>query len=230
MVGNEHAPRRPRPRAAARSSPACSRGRVTTMRRPKSGRSSNQRELLAQRRPRAPTTRTAGGARPAARHALGERRGRRRDGAPGAERARAGSTRRRRRRVEAGAISAARIAPELAHAHQEDERAALASRARPRAARDAGSLAPAPAWCPVTIVTSEAWSRCGRAGCRRRPARRPPTVTPGTISNGIPARAQRQRLLAAAPEDEGIAALQAHDRSLPARARSISSADDRAPA
>ena len=35
--------------------------------------------------------------------------------------------------------------------------------------------------------------------------------TPGTSSNGTPASHERERLLAAAPEDERIAALQAHD-------------------
>ena len=44
-------PRRRAPRACSTSSPACSRDRVTTMRRPKSGRSSNQRRCS-----RSPTT------------------------------------------------------------------------------------------------------------------------------------------------------------------------------
>ena len=35
--------------------------------------------------------------------------------------------------------------------------------------------------------------------------------TPGTISNGMPAARQRERLFAAAPEHERVAALEAHD-------------------
>ena len=38
-----------------------------------------------------------------------------------------------------------------------------------------------------------------------------PAVTPGTTSNGMPARAQRLRLLAAAAEHERVAALEPHD-------------------
>ena len=46
------------------------------------------------------------------------------------------------------------------------------------------------------------------AGMPAAASAREPEVTPGRTRNGMPARGERQRLLAAAPEHEGIAALE----------------------
>ena len=74
----------------------------------------------------------------------------------------------------------------------------------------------------MTNVTAEVWSRCV-SGTPVYAAMPSGAVTPGTISNGTPGVGQRFGFLAAAPEQERVAALQAHHFS-PRRARSMSMA------
>ena len=64
---------------------------------------------------------------------------------------------------------------------------------------------------PVTSATALAWLRWVSGISRYAPAASA-AVTPGTISYGDPGAAQRLGLLAAAAEDERVAALEPHDR------------------
>ena len=79
-----------------------------------------------------------------------------------------------------------------------------------------------PGWSALTVDanTSSSWPlTTSKAADRPRCVTGMPAsagaatalVTPGTMSNGTPAALQRQRLLAAAPEHERVAALQPHD-------------------
>ena len=106
------------------------------------------------------------------------------------------------------AISAFAISRDAARAHEHHERAARAARARPSRCR---SLPLVGSSWPVTTVKLVDSPRCVTGNARRTRRAAIALVMPGTTSNGDAGVAARLGLFAAAAEHERVAALQPHD-------------------
>ena len=184
---------------------ACRRVRVMSTRLPNSGRSSNQRSV-SRRRTTSPTTVIAGGSSPASAHAphdVGEGAG---DGALLGRRAPADDGG-GRLGGPAVARSASRRSRAGLHAHQEDERVDGGGQAAP--SRSPVSALSGSSW-PVTTakLDGDAAVGDGDAGVG---GHGDGGGDAGHDLEGDAGVAQRLRLLAAAAEDERVAALQPDD-------------------
>ena len=171
------------PSASSRStsSAACSRGRVTRMRLPKSGRASNQRRCSRSAATR-PTTRIAGRRSSAARTRLGQLAERAGDRLLRRQRAVVDERRRRRRPAGRATSSASSMLRQLLRARVADDRAVEPRQARPVDRRARLAL--------VLVAADErervAAARIGDRNARvARHARCRPEC-PGTTSNRTP--------------------------------------------
>ena len=156
-----------------------------------------------------PTTRDRRRADVRSRGALGDRRRACASTCAGRAASRARRPRPARPAARPPATSCSAIRGSCAHAHVEDERPGEARRAP--ASRSAVSGLAGSSW-PVTNATALAIAALGDRDPgvgRRRDAGGDARARPRTA---MPGRAQRLRLLAAAPEDERVAALEPHDR------------------
>ena len=187
----------------SRRGPACSRLRVIRMRRPNSGRVSNQ-ESRPRRETTSPTTIRVGEARPAAATSRGKARQRPRHRllpGPGAPLDR----RRRRLRRPSARDQDFADGADLAAAHEDHE--------GPRNTRQPRPVDPGLRLGRVLVAGDQDRRRGqapvgeGNAGVGRRAGG---GRHPGDDLEGHPRLGQGQGLLAAAAEDVGIAALQAH--------------------
>ena len=201
----------PSARSRAASALACARARVTTTLRPLSGRRSNQASS-SRSAATGPTIVTAGARMPARRPRRGARAWCAASRWPGSV---PSCT------IAAGSSRGAPVGDELLG----DPRQLRGRPCRRRASRETRPARPSrspvsgfagSSW-PVTNATALAAPR-NVTGMPAYAGAAMPAVTPGTTSKSIPSAAQHARLLAAAAEDERVAALQPHD-GLARRAR-----------